>query len=130
MLLFSNEREREREEITCRKWNNIVNSHRLPLSLYGSHWERDCDHILNLTHAGDHFREKQPLVFIYLTVDGSLGKDFSFEHSERSSALRDLRLSMLGRHSRFLHSLRCNKVRAVTHSIDEGASFIISVSPK
>ena len=126
------EREREREVITCKKWNNILNSTRLYLSSYGNHWERICGQILSLTPFCFHFREEQCLTFIYLIVDGSLvGNDFSFLHPQRLSASRDLKLSMLlGRHSRYLQLLRSNKVRAVKHSIDEDSTFLIAVPRK
>ena len=37
---------------------------------------------------------------------------------------------LLGKHLKFLQSVRSNKVRAVKHSIDDGASFLIAVLPK
>jgi len=37
---------------------------------------------------------------------------------------------LLGRHSRYIQKLRSNKVRAVKHSIDEDATFLIAVRPK
>ena len=66
-----------------------------------------------------------------LTVDGSLGNDFSFEQSESLSVSRDFKLSMLlGRHSRVLQPLRLKEARAVKHSIDEGSTFSIAVQLK
>ena len=37
---------------------------------------------------------------------------------------------LLGRHLRYIQKLRSNKVRAVKHSIVEGATFLIAVRPK
>ena len=50
----------------------------MPLSSYGLRG-RGCDQQLSLTHASDHFRKSQNVASITLMVDGSLGKDFSFE---------------------------------------------------
>ena len=95
----------------------------MPLSSYGRHWERGCGQLLSLTCASDHFRESQDVASITLTVDGSLGKDFSFEQLKRPSFSSDLKLCML-------LELRSNNVRAVKHSIDEGGTFLIAVRHK
>ena len=73
-----------------------------------------------MTRFGDHFRE-EPSAPTNLTVDGSLGNDFSFKHWERSSVSRDLKLSMLlGRHSRFLQPPRSKKARLVVCNLSRG----------
>ena len=103
----------------------------MPFLIDGHHWERGCDQLLSLTRASDHFRDSQYIAFITLTVDGSLGKDFSFEQPKRRSFSSDLKLCMLlGRHSRSSQKLRSNKVRADKHSINEGGTFLIAVPSK
>ena len=58
------------------------------------------------------------------------GKFSQFEHPERSRHSSKFKLQMvLGRHTRFLQSLRVNKVRVVKPSIDDGSSLIV-VPPK
>ena len=47
------------------------------------------------------------------------------------SVSRDFKLSiLLGRHSRFVQTLRSKKARAVKHLIDEGSTFSIAVPLK
>ena len=54
------------------------------------------------------------------------GKLSQFEHSKRSRHSSKFKLQMvLGTHTRFLQSLRVNKVRPVRPSIDDGSSFIV-----
>ena len=54
------------------------------------------------------------------------GELSQFEHLERSRHSSNFKEQMvLGRHTRFLQSLRINKVRAVKPSIDDGTSFIV-----
>ena len=68
---------------------------------------------------------------MYLTVDGSLGNNFSFLQSVRMSVWRDLKLSMLlGRHLRLLQKYRFKKVRAVKQLIDKGGTFLIAIQLK
>ena len=49
-----------------------------------------------------------------------------FEHLEISIHCSNFKLQMaLGRHTRFLQTLRVNKARAIKHSIDDGNTFIV-----
>ena len=54
------------------------------------------------------------------------GKLSQFEHPERSRHSSKFKQQMvLGKHTRFLQSLRVNKVRAVKPSIDDGSYFVV-----
>ena len=54
------------------------------------------------------------------------GKLSQFEYPERSRHSSKFKQQIvLGKHTRFLQSLRVNKVRAVKPSIDDGSYFVV-----